>query len=390
MWFFNSPEIVYGDDALSYLDELPGRRAFIVTDVVLHKLGFTDLIAEHLRIAGMDIGVFPEVEPDPSLETVARGAAAMSEFAPDWIVGLGGGSAMDAAKAMWVLYERPDIKPEEIEGIALLGRTGLGAKARLVAIPTTAGTGAEATWQFVLADKVAGRKASTGTRENMPTLAIVDPALTAGLPPSITADTGIDVLTHAVEGYISAWHNDFTDGPCLKAIELVFAYLPRAVADGSDVEARTKMAIAATLGGLAWGNSWVGVAHAMGHAFNAVFHYPHGRCVGTFLPYTTEFSARGGGTRYRDIAALLQLPATDEVSAGEALAEATRELLIRIGQPTTVAEMGIAEAEHEAALERLCDLGENDLAMPPAVRVPSHEEMLALYRYAYAGRRVDF
>ena len=118
----------------------------------------------------------------------------MSEFAPDWIVGLGGGSAMDAAKAMWVLYERPDVKPEEIEGMALLGRLGLGTKARLVAIPTTAGTGAEATWQFVLADKVAGRKASTGTRENMPTLAIVDPALTAGLPPRITADTGIDVL----------------------------------------------------------------------------------------------------------------------------------------------------------------------------------------------------
>ena len=314
----------------------------------------------------------------------------MSEFAPDWIVGLGGGSAMDAAKAMWVLYERPDVKPEEIEGVALLGRLGIGAKARLVAIPTTAGTGAEATWQFVLADKVAGRKASTGARENMPTLAIVDPALTAGLPPRITADTGIDVLTHAVEAYVSAWHNDFTDGPSLKAIELVFAHLPVAVADGSNMQARTEMAIAATLGGLAWGNSWVGLAHAMGHALNAVFHQPHGRCVGTYLPYAIEFSAHGAGTRYRDIAALLHLPATDELSAGQAVASATRDLLRRIGQPTTVAEMGIEEVEHEAALERLCDLGENDLAMPPAIRVPSHEEILSLYRYAYGGHRVDF
>ncbi len=390
MWFFNSPEIVYGEDALSYLDELPGRRAFIVTDAVLHELGFTDLIAQHLRMAGMQIGVFAEVEPDPSLETVARGTIAMNEFAPDWIVGLGGGSAMDAAKAMWVLYERPDVKPQEIEGIALLGRLGLGAKAHLVAIPTTAGTGAEATWQFVLSDKGGGRKASTGARENMPTLAIVDPSLTAGLPPQITADTGIDVLAHAVEAYASAWHNDFTDGPSLKAIELVFANLPVAVADGSDVRARTQMAVAATLGGLAWGNSWVGLAHAMGHALNAVFHHPHGRCVGAYLPTTLEFSARGTGTRYLDIAALLHLPAMDELSAAEALAAATRELLGSIGQPATVAELGIGEAEHEAALERLCDLGENDLAMPAAIRVPSHEEILALYRCAYHGRRVDF
>jgi alcohol dehydrogenase class IV len=338
----------------------------------------------------MEIGVFPEVEPDPSLETVTRGAAAMSEFAPDWIVGLGGGSAMDAAKAMWVLYERPDIKPDEIETVPLLGWLGLGRKARLVAIPTTAGTGAEATWQFVLNDTAAGRKVSSGSRENMPTLAIVDPTLTAGLPPRITADTGIDVLSHAVEGYVSTWHNEFTDGLCLKAIELVFAYLPRAVADGDDVEARTKMALAATLGGLAWGNSWVGLAHAMGHALNAVFHQPHGRCVGAYLPYATEFSVRAGGTRYGDIAALLHLPATDELSAGLSVAMAMRDLLASIGQPATVAAMGIGHDAHEAALERLCELGENDNAILPAIRMPSHDEMLAMYRYAYEGRQVDF
>jgi alcohol dehydrogenase class IV len=193
---------------------------------------------------------------------VKRGAAAMSQYGPDWVIGLGGGSAMDAAKAMWVLYECPDMEPEEINPMIPLG---LRQKARLIAIPTTSGTGAEVTWVVILTDTEDRRKLVLGSRENVADIAIVDPALVVKLPPQITADTGMDALSHAIEGYTSAWHNDFSDGLCLKAIQMVFDYLPRAYADGDDKEAREKMHSAATIAGLGFGNSMGALAHAMGH-----------------------------------------------------------------------------------------------------------------------------
>ena len=387
MWFFNSPEVVFGEDALSYLDGLRGRRALIVTDPVLHGLGFTDLVTGHLQTAGLEVMAFPEVEPEPSLETVRRGAEVARGFEPDWIVGLGGGSAMDAAKAIWVLYERPDVDPAAINPIEYFG---LGAKAHLLTISTTAGTGAEVTYALVLTDTAEGRKLAMGTREALATLAIVDPALTARLPARITADTGMDVLTHAVEGYTSTMHNDFSDGLCLKATQMAFEYLPRAVADGSDAEAREKMANAAAIAGLGFGNSMAALAHAMGHSFGAVFHQPHGRCVGMFLPYTIEFVAQGGLSRYADIAHFLRLPHTDETTGAAALTAAIRELARRIGQPASAAAMGIAPAEHEAAIERLCDFAEMDTQIVMSARVPMRDELAALYRYAYEGKSVDF
>jgi alcohol dehydrogenase class IV len=387
MWFFNSPEIVFGDEALSYLAELRGRRAFIVSDPTVQRLGFVELVAEQLRQAGLEVASFAEVEPEPSLETVYRGVEAIRAFEPDWIVGLGGGSAMDAAKAIWVLYERPDLKPDEISPLQQLG---LGVKARLIAIPTTSGTGSEATWGLVLSDTAEGRKLGLGSRETLATLAIVDPAFTIGLPPRITADTGMDVLTHAVEGYTSLWHNDFCDGLCLKATQMVFDYLPRAVADGSDREAREKMANAATIAGLGFGNSMAALAHALGHALGAVFHQPHGRCVGLLLPYTVEFVANGGAGRYADIAYTLRLPHTDEASAAAALAAAIRCLSRQIGQPTSIVEMSVPQPDFEAALERLCDFTEMDTQIVMSARIPSREELVALYRYAHVGKAVDF
>jgi alcohol dehydrogenase class IV len=385
MWFFNSPEIVYGEGALDYLDELVGRRAVIVTDPTLHALGFTERVAGHLRRAGLEVMYFPEVEPEPSLETVGRGAEVIRAFEPDWIIGLGGGSAMDAAKAMWALYERPDLHPDEISPLVKLE---LGKKARLITIPTTSGTGAEVTWGLVLTDAAEGRKLGLGSRETMAILAVVDPALAAGMPPRLTADTGLDVLAHAIEGYTSSWHNDFSDGLCLKGVQLVFAYLPRAVADGTDTEAREKMANAAAIAGLGFGNSMAALAHAMGHALGAVFSQPHGRAVGLYLPYTIEYVANGGLGRYADIACFLRLPADDPLTAAAALAGAIRDLMRRIGAPTTVAEMGIGPAEHEAALERLCDLAEADTQIVTSPRIPERKELLALFRAAYEGKCV--
>jgi alcohol dehydrogenase class IV len=221
MWYFSSPFVVFGDEALSHLEQLTGERALIVTDATLAKLGIAARIEAALHKAGIETRVFAEVEPEPSLQTTQRGAQVAIDFAPDWIVGLGGGSPMDASKAIWAMYEHPELDPTEINPMVTIGLS----KAKLIAIPTTSGTGSEATWALVLTDTVEKRKFSTGSRELVPTLAIIDPTLTQALPPRITADTGLDALTHAIEGYVTTWHNDFTDGLCLKASQLVFDYL---------------------------------------------------------------------------------------------------------------------------------------------------------------------
>ena len=237
MWYFSSPMLVYGEDALSHLHHIQGSRALIVTDPTLARLGIAARIEDILKDVGFATCVFAEVEPEPSLQTVRRGAVVASEFQPDWIIGLGGGSPLDASKAIWALYERPDLDPTDINPMETLGLS----KAKLIAIPTTSGTGSEATWALVLTDTEEKRKFSTGSRELVPTVAIVDPSLTMELPPRVTADTGLDALTHAIEGYTCAWANDFSDGLCLKAVQLVFDYLERAYAGGDDVEAREKM-----------------------------------------------------------------------------------------------------------------------------------------------------
>ncbi len=275
----------------------------VISDANLVKLGMVERIRTALEPSGMDVQVFHDVEPDPSLETVRKGAEFLLQHNPQWIIAVGGGSVLDAAKGMWVLYERPDMDPSGINPIETLH---LRQKARFVAIPTTTGTGSEATWAIVLTDSAERRKLGLGSRETMPDIAILDPELVATLPPRLTADTGLDALTHAVEGYTSSFHNDFCDGLCLQAARLIFEYLPRAVADGSDLEARTHTQNAATIAGLGFGNSMAALAHGMGHALGGVFHVPHGRAVALFLPYTIEFTARRRLLRYQELAQFLE------------------------------------------------------------------------------------
>lgn len=387
MWYFNSPQIVFGEDALSHLETLPGRHAFIVTDAFLAGSGLVEQVLARLNKAGLAHTVFPEVEPEPALETVRRCAAAMAEKRPDWVIGLGGGSCMDAAKAAWFLYERPDVDPA---GINPMETFGLRAKARLITIPTTSGTGSEVTWATVLTDAQEQRKLGLATRELMPDLAIVDPLLVMKKPPALTAVTGLDALTHAIEGFSSAWANDFTDGLCLKAAQLVFAYLPRAVADGSDGEAREKMHNAATIAGLGFGNSQAALAHAMGHAVGALFHVPHGRAVSVCLPYTIEYTANAGLGRYFELARFLGLPAADEAAAGPALAAAVRDLLRQLGQPARLADCGVAAADFQAQAEALCDRAELDTSLVVARRIPDRAELRRLFEYAHEGRPIDF
>ena len=387
MWIFGSPKIIYGEDALCYLEELAGRRAFIVTDPTIMSLGFVDRVQNHLTAAGIESAVFAEVEADPSIQTALRCGQMMADFAPDWVIGLGGGSCIDAAKAAWLVYERPDIDPAAINPF---DDFGLRAKARLMAIPTTSGTGAEVTMATVLTDTEEQRKLGLGSYELVPDLAIVDPSFTAGLPPRITADSGLDALTHAIEGYSSLYHNDFCDGLCLQAVKLIFEYLPRAYAEGTDSEAREHMHNAATIAGLGFGNSMAALAHAMGHSAGAVFHIPHGRSVSLFLPYTMEFNANGGESRYADIARVLGLPAKDESEATANLVNAIRQLESHLNQPQSLSAAGVTAEAFEDGLASLIANAEADTSLVMNTRIPDSDELARLFQYAYLGKAVDF
>jgi alcohol dehydrogenase class IV len=387
MWFFTSPQIVFGEGALSYLAQLHGQRAFIVTDELMSKFGYVDVVREQLDQADIEARAFEECEPEPSLETVQRGARVMQEYRPDLVIGLGGGSAMDAAKAMWALYERPDV---ELEGISPLEYFGFGKKAQLVLISTTSGTGSEVTWASVLTDTRERRKLGIGSREMVASVAIVDPIFASKMPPRLTADTGLDVLTHAIEGYNSTWHNDFADGMCLKAVDLVFKYLPRAYANGADAEAREKMHNAAALGGLGFMNSMATLAHAMGHTFGALFHIPHGRSVSTFLPYTMEFAASGDTQRYAELARFLGLPAKDAYEGAASLVQAVFDLEKTIGSPTSLVAMNVPRADFEGEMATMLDHAQNDTQIVAAPRVPERDELEKLFWYAYEGKTVDF
>ena len=388
MWYFVVPKVVFGQDALSHLAELKGKSAFIVTDKNIVKLGFVDKVREQLSQAGMQATVFDEVEIDPSLETVQKGVALLKQHGPDLIVAVGGGSVMDAAKAMRVQYERPDIKPEEIN--PFISDLGLGAKCKLVCIATTSGSGAEATFAVVLTDTADRRKLSLINREIVPDIAIVDPELARAMPAQITADTGMDALTHAVEGYTCAWKNDFTDGLCVKAIQLVFQYLPRVVKDGADVEAREKMHNAACIAGIGYVNALAAMAHAAGHSLGALFHIPHGRAVGLFLPYTIEFIGEAREELWAEIAYAIKLEVPRGKRAATVLAQAIRGLARSINQPLSIKETGISLDSFNKAMEKLIDNVMADGTLIVSARIPNVAEAERFFNYTYEGKSIDF
>lgn len=389
MWYFRSPEIVFGEGALDHLTQLSGRRAMIVTDPTIVELGYVETVVEKLAAAGIAAEIFSEVEAEPSIENIKRGAEAMARYQPDWVVGLGGGSPLDAAKAMWILYEHPET---DILAVNPFEPLNLRQKARMIAISTTSGTGAEATWGIVLTDPADLRKVAIGSPENLPDIAIVDPALAGSMPAQLTADTGMDALTHAIEGYTSTWRNDFSDGLCLKATQLVFDFLPRAVANPQDEEAREKMHNAASIAGLGFINSMCSLAHALGHSLGAAYNLPHGRAVGLLLPYTIQFNQWGDDpTRYHELARFLGLPAATPDQGAASLVQAINRLAEEIGQPRSIQQaLEISWAELEADLDRLVDHAETDTQIVTAVRPPGTEDVRKLFLYAYHGQAIDW
>ena len=390
MWNFACPLIVYGDNALEYLAQVKGKKAFIVTDKNIVKLGLVKLVTDQLDAVNIQWEIFDAIEPEPSLETINKGKIAVGKYQPDWVIGIGGGSCLDAAKAIICLLARPDLEPD---AVSVIETFNFREKARLMAIPTTSGTGSEATWAVVLTDTKDNRKLGLGTTEDMPDVAILDPVMVMGMPPHITSDTGMDALTHAIEGYVSTWGTSMTAGPGLIAVRQSFTYLPKAYKDGDDLEARREMMYAATLAGMSFGNSMAGLAHSTGHALGALFHTPHGRAVGLFLPSTMEYLINGSEettAKYAEIALCCGIGSGSDKERAKALVAKIRALAKEIGQPLSVKECGIDKAKYEESIPGLIERALNEVMTITVTRVPGEEDLGKIFRYAYNGKGIDF
>ena len=388
MWEFTSPKsIVFGEGALEYLREIEGRKALIVADKVIRDLGFVEKVASHIREAGLSVEIFDEVEPEPSKETVTKCAERAELFEPDWIVGLGGGSCIDAAKASWALYERPDIQIDEISPLLKLG---LRKKAKLIAIPTTSGTGSEATWAIVITDIKEKRKMELASKELVPDIVILDPQLPITMPKRLVADTGVDALVNALEAYISQWHNYFSDLPAINAVQAIFKYLPRSYNNSQDKEAKENMHYAATMAGLAFSNSQICVAHAMGHALGALFKIPHGRSVAAVLTFAVEYMAKEAMERFGDLADAVGIKAETDREALEKFVQALKRLLKDVDEPTSIRELGIGWNDFQGELDNLVERAMGSTGTIASPRVPTAEDYRRLFVYAYEGKTVDF
>ncbi|MER7761504.1 bifunctional acetaldehyde-CoA/alcohol dehydrogenase [Streptomyces sp. NPDC097619] len=410
-WFKVPPKIYFERNSIRYLGEMEGiTKVSIVTDKTMVALGFVQKVTDILRAreGAVSIQVIDNVEPNPELATVRAGAAMMREFGPDTIIGLGGGSPMDAAKIMWLMYERPEVEfadtKEKFFDIRKRAYKfpALGDKAKMVAIPTTSGTGSEVTPFAVISDPAAAQKYPLADYALTPNVAIVDPVLPMRLPATVTADSGFDALTHATEAYVSAYSNDYTDGLCLQAIKLIFENLERCVVDGAnDPEAREKMHNASTVAGMAFANAFLGLVHAMAHTLGNTFHVAHGRTNALLLPHVI----RHNGTvshkatpwpkaevyrapeRFQEIARMLGLPAATPEEGVESYARAVEELRAKCGIPASFAEEGVDEREFLAALPQQAMNAYADQCAPANPRMPMIDDMQQLMRQAYYGTR---
>jgi alcohol dehydrogenase class IV len=380
MWTFVSPRvIVFGDDALTFLEGEKAGKALIVTDNTIAKLGFVDAVKSSIKAERVEI--FSEVEPEPSIDTALKCAKVARELQPDLIVAVGGGSVMDVAKAARVLME-VDIDPIVITPFTDLSEYGYKKKARLIAIPTTSGTGADATWAIVLTDKKESRKLTPANKELIPDVTVLDYRLVANLPKKLVSGTGFDALTHAIEGYVSIWRNEFSDALCEKAVEIILENLEKSY--NGDAEARAKMHIAATMAGLGFGNSQVGLVHSLGHSFGGVFKLHHGLCVAVFLPYVMQFYLKSDAKMRMDSLAR-KVGLTD----AEALIEKIMALMKSVEIPTRLSEI-ITKKDFDENVERLVTNTMNDPSLGMSPRIPDVEQTKMIYEYAFEGKRIDF
>ena len=409
MQWFKVPEKIYFEaGSISYLEKMPNiSRAFIVTDPFMVKLGYVDKILYHLRKRKEYVHseIFSDVESDPSFETVNRGVKMMNEFKPDVIIAIGGGSSMDAAKGMWLFYEHPEADPEglKLKFMDIRKRTykfpKLGEKAKMVAIPTTSGTGSEVTSFAVITDKKLNKKYPLADYELTPDVAIVDTDLVMSLPQKITADTGMDVLTHAIEAYVSNMASDFTDGLAEKAIELVFKNLRDAYNDGTNRFARERMHNASTIAGMAFTNAFLGINHSIAHKMGAEFHMAHGRLNAILLPYVIKYNAQKptkfvsfpkyeyfiADKKYAEISRKMGFKASNVEEGVKSLIEEIKKLNKDLGIESSFKEAGIDEKEFLEKLDMLADRAFEDQCTTANPRLPLVSELKQIMLDSYYG-----
>ena len=411
MLWFRTPEKVYFKKgclpvALAELkDEMNKKKVFIVTDSFLYKNGYTKAVTDQLDEMGIQHTTFYEVAPDPTLACAVEGAKAMRAFEPDTIIAIGGGSAMDAAKIMWVMYEHPEVSFEDLAMTFMDIRKRIykfptmGQKAMMVAIATSAGTGSEVTPFAVITDEEAGVKYPLADYELTPDMAIVDPELMMTSPKGLTACAGIDVLVHAMEAYVSIMATEFTNGMALEAIKLVFDYLPLAYNEGTtNVVAREKMANASCIAGMAFSNAFLGICHSMAHKLGSFHHLPHGMANSLLLKEVIKFNATEAPTkqgafaqykypeavaRYAKIADYLGLGGKTEAEKVELLLKAIEELQRKVGMPMTIKEAGVDEEKFYAELDEMVEQAFDDQCTGANPRYPYMSELKEMYLNAY-------
>lgn len=413
MQWFKVPERIYHEvGSVQYLEKLPDvERVIIVTDRVMVQLGYVEKLEYHLRKRRnpVMIDIFCDVEPDPSVDTVLNGAEAMRKFKPDTIIALGGGSAMDAAKGMWLFYENPqaDFEDLRLKFMDIRKRVykfpKLGRHAKMVAIPTTSGTGSEVTSFAVITDKVNNIKYPLADYELTPDVAIIDPNFVMSVPAAVTADTGLDVLTHAIEAYVSVMATDYTDALAMKAIQMVFEYLPtsyRGANTAQGKEAREKMHNASCMAGMAFANAFLGVNHSLAHKLGSEFHIPHGRANAILLPHVIEYNAKTptkftafpkyksfvADKKYAEIAKMLGLKANTTEEGVKSLVEAIRSLMKEVNVPMTVKECGIEEEVYFGAIEKLALDAFDDQCTGANPRLPLVSELYDIYATIYGAK----
>ncbi len=408
-WFKVPSKIYFEKDSIEYLHDMREmERVFIVTDRSMVDLGYVTRVTDQLerRRNKVQVQLFCDVEPDPSIQTVKRGLSLMEAFRPDTIIAIGGGSSMDAAKGMWLFYEQPDVNFDDLKQKFMDIRKRafrypeLGKKSKLVCIPTTSGTGSEVTPFAVITDKEENKKYPLTDYSLTPTVAIVDPSLTMSLPKSITADTGMDVLTHATEAFVSTLASDFTDGLALQAVKMVFEYLPRAVNNGkNDPEAREKMHNASCLAGMAFANAFLGVNHSLAHKIGGEYHVPHGRANAILMPHVIRYNGTKpekpgiwpkynyykADEKYFELALAIGLKPNTIAEGVEMYARACGDLAIDCGIQMSFKAQGLDETTFMNNLDKIAYLAYEDQCSPANPRVPMVEEMKEILVKAYNG-----
>ena len=414
MQWFKVPEKIYFEaGSIGYLEKMPEiTRAFIVTDESMVKFGYVDKILYHLRKRESYVHseIFSEVEADPSFETIKKGVKSMENFKPDVIIALGGGSAIDAAKGMWLFYEHPDA---DVEGLKLKfmdirKRTykfpKLGEKTKLVAIPTTSGTGSEVTSFAVISDKEKNMKYPLADYELTPDVAIIDPDLVMTLPKRLTADTGMDVLTHAFESYVSVMASDYTDGLAEKAVDLVTKYLIEAYNNGDNKLAREKMHNASCIAGMAFTNAFLGVNHSLAHKIGGEYHVPHGRANAVLLPYVIKYNGTMptkfvsfpkyekyiADEKYANLSRRLGLPAYTNEEGVNSLVRLVQDMLVKLEMPKSFRECGIDEAVYMSKVDELAEKAFEDQCTTANPRLPLVSELKQILIDAYYGNEIKF